>query len=47
MDGGTKFDVEAASTDATITDPILERNALDTLLGDGSGVILGEIMGLE
>ena len=39
--GGTKFDVEAASAAATITDTVLGRNSSDTLLGDGSGVISG------
>ena len=45
--GGRKFDVEAASAAATITDTILGRNSSDTLLGDGSGVISGEIIGVE
>jgi hypothetical protein len=45
--GGIKFDVEAASAAATITDTILGRNESDTLLGDGSGVISGEITGVE
>lgn len=42
--GGTKFDVEAASA---ITDTVLGINSSDTLLGDGSGVISGEITGVE
>ena len=45
--GGRKFDVEAASAAATITDTVLGRNSSDTLLGDGSGVISGEITGVE
>lgn len=45
--GGKKFDVEAASAAATITDTVLGRNSSDTLLEDGSGVISGEITGVE
>lgn len=45
--GGTKCDVEAASAAATITDTVLGINSSDTLLGDGSGVISGEITGVE
>lgn len=45
--GGTKFDVEAASAAATITDTVLGRNSSDTLLEDGSGVISGEITGVK
>ncbi|GAB4841858.1 hypothetical protein Ancab_039476 [Ancistrocladus abbreviatus] len=40
-----KFDVEAASAAAPITDTVLGRNSSDTLLEDGSGVISGEITG--
>ena len=43
--GGRKFDVEAASAAAPITDTVLGRNSSDTLLEDGSGVISGEITG--
>ena len=45
--GGRKFDVEAASPAATIIDTVLGRNSSDTLLGDGSGVISGEITRVE
>ena len=45
--GGRKFDVESASAAVTITDTVLGRNSSDTLLGDGSGVISGEITGVE
>ena len=45
--GGRKFDVKVASAAATITDTVLGRNSSDTLLGDGSGVISGEIIGVE
>lgn len=45
--GGRKFDVEAASAAATITDTVLGRNFSDTLLYDGSEVIEGEITGVE
>lgn len=37
----------AASAAATITDTVLGINSSDTLLGDGSGVISGEITGVE
>lgn len=37
--------MEAASAAATVTDTVLGRNSSDTLLGDGSGVISGEISG--
>lgn len=39
--GGTKFDVEAASAAATITDTVLGINSSDTLLGDGVSVLSG------
>ena len=44
--GGRKFDVEATFA-TTIWDTILGRNLSNTLLKDWSGVISGEITGVE